>query len=148
MPNVVGLLTLIAMSGLLVYASIRAARVRSRVARWVCIGLSVVLATAVGALSVLTIIGQVKAQARHAPVPNIKVLGTAEQIERGRAIATSFCGACHAKNGPLTGGSDIGEHFAIPIGSFVSTNLTAAGPLRRWSDGEIFRAIRNSVAAD
>ena len=50
MPNVVGLLTLIAMSGLLVYASIRAARVRSRVARWVGIGLSVVLATAVGAL--------------------------------------------------------------------------------------------------
>ena len=148
MPNVVGLLTLIAMSGLLVYASIRAARVRSRVARWVGIGLSVVLATAVGALSVLTIIGLVKAQARHAPVPNIKVVGTAEQIERGRAIATSFCGACHAKNGPLTGGSDIGEHFAIPIGSFVSTNLTAAGPLRRWSDGEIFRAIRNSVAAD
>jgi hypothetical protein len=48
----------------------------------------------------------------------------------------------------LTGGLDIGEHFPMPVGSFVSSNLTPAGRLRRWSDGEIFRAIRNSVDAD
>jgi mono/diheme cytochrome c family protein len=30
----------------------------------------------------------------------------------------------------------------------VASNLTPAGPLQHWSDGEIFRAIRNSVDAD
>jgi hypothetical protein len=36
----------------------------------------------------------------------------------------------------------------MPIGSIISSNLTPAGPLKRSSDGEIFRAIRNSVDAD
>jgi hypothetical protein len=30
---------------------------------------------------------------------------------------------------------------------FVSPNLTPAGLMKHWSDGEIFRAIRNSVDA-
>jgi mono/diheme cytochrome c family protein len=30
----------------------------------------------------------------------------------------------------------------------VASNLTPAGPLKHWSDGEIFRAIRNGVDAD
>ncbi|WP_426419704.1 hypothetical protein [Bradyrhizobium genosp. A] len=36
----------------------------------------------------------------------------------------------------------------VPVGAFVSSNLTPAGPLGRWSDGEIFRAIRNGVDRD
>ena len=43
---------------------------------------------------------------------------------------------------------DIGEHFPFPVGSFVSSNLTPAGRLKHWSDGEIFRAIRNGVDAN
>ncbi|WP_244463967.1 hypothetical protein [Bradyrhizobium japonicum] len=34
------------------------------------------------------------------------------------------------------------------IGAFISSNLTPAGSLAQWSDGEIFRAIRNSVGAN
>jgi mono/diheme cytochrome c family protein len=34
------------------------------------------------------------------------------------------------------------------IGSFVSANLTPIGRVSRWSDGDIFRAIRNSVDPD
>ena len=148
MHNVVGLSVLIAIVGLLVYGGIRAAPIKRSVVRWGGVGGSVVLATAVCVLSVLTIVGLFKSQSRHAPVPRLKVAGTAEQIQRGRAIADSFCDACHSKTGPLTGGEDIGEHFPMPIGSFVSSNLTPAGPLSHWSDGEIFRAIRNSVDAD
>ena len=48
----------------------------------------------------------------------------------------------------MTGGRNLGEHFPAPIGSFIAANLTPAGQLSRWSDGEIFRAIRNSVDAD
>src|SRR5262249_22657595 len=46
------------------------------------------------------------------------------------------------------GGEDIGKHFPIPIGSFVSSNLTPAGRLSHWTDAEIFRAIRNGVDKD
>ena len=42
----------------------------------------------------------------------------------------------------------MGAHFPMPIGRFIAANLTPAGQLTRWSDGEIFRAIRNSVDAD
>jgi hypothetical protein len=37
---------------------------------------------------------------------------------------------CHSKTSTLTGGLDIGEDFPIPIGSFVSSNLTPAGRLK------------------
>jgi mono/diheme cytochrome c family protein len=94
------------------------------------------------------IVGLFKLQDRRAPVPDVKVAGTPEQIRRGQAIANSFCDACHSKTGTLTGGVDLGEDIAIPIGSFVSANLTPAGPLSHWSDGEIFRAIRNGLDAE
>ncbi len=48
----------------------------------------------------------------------------------------------------FTGGFDLSEDIPIPIGSFVSANLTPAGPLSHWSDGQIFRAIRNGVDAE
>jgi len=48
----------------------------------------------------------------------------------------------------LSGGVDIGKEFPITVGSFVSSNLTPAGQLSRWSNGEIFRAIRNGIDAD
>jgi len=92
--------------------------------------------------------GLVKQHARSAPVPDLKVEATPVRIARGKAVADGFCSACHSSSGTLTGGLDIGEHFPMPVGSFVSANLTPAGRLRAWSDGEIFRAIRNSVAAD
>ena len=73
---------------------------------------------------------------------------TPGRIARGKVVADGFCSACHTKTGVLTGGLDISQDFALPIGSFVSSNLTPAGPLKHWSDGEIFRAIRNGVDAD
>src|SRR5215813_3005518 len=148
MLNVVGLLMLIAIVGLLVCASIRAARLKWTVVRWGGVGMLAMLAVVVSALSGLTIVGLFKSQARHAPVPALKVARTPEQIQRGEAIANSFCDACHSKSGSLTGGTDIGKHFPMPVGSFVSSNLTPAGQLSRWSDGEIFRAIRNGIDAD
>jgi mono/diheme cytochrome c family protein len=78
----------------------------------------------------------------------LKVAGNPEQIQRGKAISDGFCSACHSKSGTLTGGLDVGEHFPVAVGSFVSSNLTPAGQLGRWSDGDIFRAIRNSVDRD
>src|SRR5262249_33161726 len=80
--------------------------------------------------------------------PTSRVDTTPERIARGKALADGFCSGCHSKTGTLTGGADIGQDIPIPVGSFVSSNLTPAGRLKIWSDGEIFRAIRNGIDAD
>jgi mono/diheme cytochrome c family protein len=110
--------------------------------------LSALLAAPVCLISILTVAGVFEMHTRSASAPALKVVGTPEQIRRGQAIADSFCAACHSNAGQLTGGVDIGKEFPIPVGSFVSSNLTPAGELARWSDGEIFRAIRNGIDAD
>jgi mono/diheme cytochrome c family protein len=71
-----------------------------------------------------------------------------ELIARGKDISDGLCGACHSKTGTLTGGYDVAVELQVPIGSFVAANLTPAGSLKHWSDGEIFRAIRNGVDAE
>jgi mono/diheme cytochrome c family protein len=148
MLNVIALAMLIAIAALLAWSSLRAWRVKNRFLKWGGAGLAAVLAAAVSLVSLLAIAGLLKLQARSAPLPDVKVALTPEQIQRGEAIANSFCDGCHSKTGALTGGADLGKDISIPIGSFVSSNLTPAGQLSRWSDGEIFRAIRNGVDAD
>jgi mono/diheme cytochrome c family protein len=148
MPDGVVLTTLIAAAAFLAWLSIRTWRSKNIALKWAGTGLVAVLAAAVSLVSALIIAGMFKLHARSAALPDIKVAGTASQIQRGQAIADSFCGACHSKTGLLTGGFDIGDDFPVPIGSFVSSNLTPAGDLSHWSDGEIFRAIRNGVGAD
>jgi mono/diheme cytochrome c family protein len=148
MLNVVLPTTLIAVAGFLVWLGIRCWRRNNIVLKWAGTGLAAVLAAAVSLVGVLMIAGLFRLHVRSAGIPDIKVAGTSSQIQRGQAIADSFCGGCHSKTGPLTGGVDIGDDFPLPIGSFVSSNLTPAGDLGHWSDGEIFRAIRNGVDAD
>ena len=138
----------IAVAVLLLWASFRALRAENPFLKWGGGGLAALLGVAVFSLVVLTVVGFFKLHARNAPVPDLDVVGTPEQIQRGQAIANSFCDGCHSGTGLLTGGVDIGKHLAVPIGSFLSSNLTPAGKLSHWSDGEIFRAIRNGIDAD
>jgi mono/diheme cytochrome c family protein len=125
----------------------RAWRLKSRGLKW-----SATLAASLCAIifvtaAVFLLNGLSKLHGRAAPVPDLKVAGTLEQIRRGHNIADTFCSNCHTKTGVLTGGLEVGEHLPLPIGSFVSGNLTPAGALRGWSDGQIFRAVRNSLDA-
>ena len=90
-----------------------------------------------------------KLHARDAPAVTLKISGTPDQIQRGEEVSNGFCSGCHSKTATLTGGDNIGDDLPVPVGAFVSSNLTPAGPLvSRWSDGEIFRAIRNGVDRD
>lgn len=80
----------------------------------------------------------------HYTVSDLKVAGTPEQLARG-AKFLSFCAACHAPSGkpPLTG-----QNFSEggpPLGTLYAPNLTPAGELKDWSDGEIIRAIREGI---
>jgi mono/diheme cytochrome c family protein len=145
MPNIIGLIVLVALAALMVWIGSRALQVRSRALRWIGVGLAAVLTVAVSSVSALTAAGLVKQHARSAPLPSLKVELTPERIARGKAVTDSFCSGCH--KAALTGGGNVAEDLPINIGSFVAANLTAAGALKRWSDGEIFRAIRNGVDA-
>jgi cytochrome c553 len=132
----------------LIWLSVLAWRAKRPLRRWGAGGLASLLVVVASLLVVLSISGLSRAHTRSAPVPDLKITGTAAQIQRGQTIVNSFCSSCHSKTSHLTGGRDMGKDLSIPIGSFVSSNLTPAGQLSHWSDGEIFRAIRNGIDAD
>lgn len=149
--NIFYLLVLMAVSVLFGWLSRRSWKSRNAFSKWAGSILGGLLSVLVGLVSIMTVIGLVKNYSpRTAPIPDLKVAGTPEQIQRGEHIAAAFCTSCHSVNKklPLTGGVDLGKDIPIPLGAFVSTNLTPAGPLKDWSDGEIFRAIRNGVDRD
>src|SRR5258705_637442 len=148
MFELLALVMLIMIATLLAWLSLRAWRTKNGIIKWGSTSLAALLSTAVTLISLTTIVGLFKLHSRSAPAPVTNVAGTPEQIQRGKAISDGFCSACHSKTGSLTGGLDIGEHFPMHIGSFVSSNLTPVGRVTRWSDGDIFRAIRNSVDPD
>jgi mono/diheme cytochrome c family protein len=133
---------------LLIWSGFRAWRIKNAFLKWSGVSLAALLSTVATAISVLLVVGLFKLHARTAPAVLLKLSPTSEQIQRGEEISNSFCGGCHSKTGTLTGGNNIGEDLPVPVGAFVSSNLTPAGPLSGWSDGEIFRAIRNGVGRD
>jgi mono/diheme cytochrome c family protein len=133
-------------AALLARSSLRAWRVGNKFFKWGGTVLAALFSAAVSLISVIMVVGLVKLHARSATTLDLKVAGTPEQIVRGQAISDGFCSGCHSRTGTLTGG--FAEDLPVPIGSFVTSNLTPAGQLSRWSDGDIFRAIRNGVDKD
>jgi mono/diheme cytochrome c family protein len=135
-------------AALLARSSLRAWRAENKFLKWGGTVLAALFSVAVSLISVIMVVGLVRLHARSAPTLDLKVAGTPEQIVRGQTISDGFCSGCHSRTGTLTGGLDIAEDLPVPIGSFVTSNLTPAGQLSRWSDGDIFRAIRNGVDKD
>lgn len=107
----------------------------------------VVLCLVAVAAGVFAVAGLLRLHARSAPIPDEKVVGTPAQIQRGEGLVATYCDSCHSDTQPLSGDVVVGE-LPLPAGSFVSSNLTAAGRSSRWTDGELFRAIRNGIDAD
>ncbi len=148
MSNLIILASLIAAAMLLAWVGVRAWRAKRRTVRWAGAVMASLLVLTFCVIGGTAIAGLYKIHLRGAPVSELKVDAGSEQIRRGQAISDSFCGACHSRTGTLTGGVDIGKELSPRLGSFVSSNLTPAGPLKHWSDGQIFRAIRNGIGAD
>jgi hypothetical protein len=148
MRDIVGLIILIVIAALLIWLAFRVCRARNSMLKWSSAVLAAVLAVAVSSVSTLTIAGMVKEHVRRAPIPDLKIETTPERIARGKGVADGFCSGCHSKTGTFTGGFDVGEDFPLHVGSFISSNLTPAGPLKYWTDGEIFSAKRNGVDAN
>ena len=149
MHNLILLAALLAGAVLFACLSLRFRQVKEISLRWLGAGLTGLIAIVLFLTCLAASVGHYNQYySRRAPVPELRVEGGDEHIQRGRAIADSFCGGCHSTTGAFTGGKDIGKHLPVYLGAFISSNLTPAGPLKQWSDGQIFRAIRNGVDAE
>ena len=117
-------------------------RSKHLLARWLGGIVTSLLALVLMLVTALGVVGLVKFETRHdVALPQMQTTGSVEQVARGHDIANYFCASCHSTTNelPLTGGVDIGGDFPIPLGAYVSPNLTPAGPLTKWTDAEIFR---------
>lgn len=127
----------------------RAGRVKNRLGRWIG-GLAAGLVTLI-LLGMTVIIGRglyaIYTPPPYSAAPTLTAAGTPEQLARGEHLALSLCAGCHSLDEalPLTGGRDVGLDSPVPVGQLIAFNLTPGGPLKDWSDGEIFRAIRQGV---
>jgi mono/diheme cytochrome c family protein len=148
MPFAIALALLIGTLFLLSWLGRQASEIKSTFLRWSAVGLTAALGVVVLLITAVGFVGLFKQQSRRAPLAQIDVASTPERIQRGKAIADSFCGGCHSQTGTLTGGPDIGKDLPLPVGSFIASNLTPAGRLKNWTDAEIFRAIRNGIDAE
>jgi mono/diheme cytochrome c family protein len=147
-PNILILLVLILAAVAFGWLTRRAWRSRNAWLKWAGAILGGLVTLIFTLVSVIGIIGFVKFYSpKSNPVPEVSVEGTPEQIERGKHITDAFCVGCHSSTSehPMTGGVDMGGDLPMNLGSFASVNLTPAGPLSQWSDGEIFRALRDNV---
>jgi mono/diheme cytochrome c family protein len=135
------------LAAILVTFGLRTSRA-SRLRRKIVAGLAFLLALGCLGVAVLIVRGLLLFYDRHAPVPALQVALNPARIARGQEIADTFCAACHGQGGALSGGRDLGKELPLRIGRLVAPNLTPAGPIAEWSDGELFRAIRNGVDAE
>jgi len=149
--NILGWLVFVLLAVLFGWLVLRAWRAKNAILKWAGVVLSGLLTLALSAVSVVILIGLVKFyMPRNVPVPDLSVAMTPENIQRGEHLANSFCTSCHSPTNelPLIGGIDLAKDISIPLGSFVSVNLTPGGPLKDYSDGEIFNVLRNGVNPD
>lgn len=109
------------------------------------VGIVAVVATLLTALASLGFITV------HAPrgndVVEVTVAGTAEQLARGEVIAASMCAGCHSldKELPLSGAGNLLADIPMPLGNASPPNLTPAGRIDEWTDGELQRLIREGT---
>jgi cytochrome c553 len=77
---------------------------------------------------------------------DIKIAATPEQLARGAKIA-QICAGCHSatEDPPLTGQNMFANGGGPPVGTMYAPNLTPAGEIKDWTDGEIIRAIREGI---
>jgi mono/diheme cytochrome c family protein len=146
--NILGLLVIVIIGLFFGWLALRIWRANNKVLKWAGALLSGLLALILSLASVTILIGMVKFyMPRSLPVPDLSVPLTPENIQRGEHLASSFCASCHSVTGdlPLTGGVDLAKDLAVPLGSFISVNLTPAGPLKDWTDGEIFNTLRFGI---
>lgn len=147
MIDFVGLGILLLGTVLFGYLAVRAWGSKNAILKWVGLILSGLLTLIFGLILITAVVGTISINQNYNasnPAPNLTVERTPEQLARGEQLART-CAGCHGQNGdfPLTGNDFAAE--GPPMGTIWSANLTPAGELAGWTDGEIVRAIREGV---
>jgi mono/diheme cytochrome c family protein len=148
MTGAIELVIVVVLAVCAAWFSVRAWR-SDRTAAWLAPGLAVV-AVVLGIASVLGLIGVFRLYApRASPAANVAVQLTPDQL----IVATrraSGCRGCHSSGtSPALDGGTANLLAGTPgLGVLVAPNLTPAGPLKDWTDGEIVRAIREGIDRD
>jgi mono/diheme cytochrome c family protein len=149
--NILFWLILLAVSVLFGWLVTRAWRAKNPVMKWGGVVLGGLLTLVAALVVIISARGLVRLYLpRGNPAPDIQVAGTPEQIARGEHLAASFCVSCHSATGdfPLTGGVNLLADIPLPLGVAMSANLTPAGRLAGYTDGEIMRVLREGVDKD
>lgn len=148
MLNIGTMVILVLLVAIFAWLAFRSWHARSSVAKWVG-GIFTSLLTLVF-LAVTAVVGMGFYRMNVAPhrysVRDVQVVGTPEKLARGENIA-HLCADCHSTTGqpPLDGSKENFIAGGPPMGVLWAPNLTPAGPLKDWNDGEIIRAIREGV---
>lgn len=149
--NILGLAVIFLVAAFFGFLTWRAWHAKNAIVKWVGVVFGALLTVIFLLVALVTTRGLYEAyRPRGNPVEQIRVQGTPEQIARGQHLANALCASCHTTNTqlPLSGGRDVAADSPIPIGHFYSINLTPAGPLKDWSDGEILRVLREGIDRD
>jgi mono/diheme cytochrome c family protein len=145
------LAVLILLFGLFALVTYRAAQARRFIAKIIGVALAGLVTVLLGLLAGTAIRGlALSTTQRNFPVADIQVEGAPGQIERGKQLAIYLCAACHSADGelPMAGGRNLADDIGLPLGDIYPPNLTPAGKLSEWTDGEILRAIREGTHKD
>lgn len=121
---------------------------KNKILKWAGVVLAGLLTLVFAAAFIAAIIGTIRLNANYNasnPVANVTVSASAEQLAWGEKYA-QFCAGCHSGNQQLPlSGNNFGGEIPIPLGTLYAPNLTPAGEIKNWSDGEVIRAIREGV---
>ncbi len=147
MIDIVGVLVLLVLLLLFGFLASRAWRARNGLIKWVGGVLATLLTLLLLLVLVVALIGFYRLNIVPVATPAaIKVQASSDQVARGQQIA-NICVGCHstANKFPLDGAPGNFLAGGPPAGVVQPPNLTPAGPLKDWTDGEIIRAIRDGV---
>jgi mono/diheme cytochrome c family protein len=149
MFDFIGVGVLVLLTALFGFLAFKSWTAKNAILKWGGGIVTSLLTLVCGLLLVLGLVGFAKLNAKHNnPVSDVQIAGTPEQLARGQNLAQT-CVGCHSPNAqmPLTG-RNFFEGGGPPIGTLYAPNLTPAGNLASWSDGEIIRAIREGIHKD
>lgn len=147
MFDTVGVLIVIVLIALFAFLTARAWKLKNAILKWggmIIAGLLTLISTA---MLVLALVGFYKLNERFDnPIANTQVTGTDAQIARGEQLA-HICTNCHTTDGqlPLSGTNFVAKFPSPPMGTLYAPNLTPAGNIKDWTDGEVIRAIREGL---
>ena len=148
LANTLFLLVCLALTVALIWVTMRARRLQGAALKWAAVGAGGLFSLILLLVSSLGTKGMVQLYSpRGRPVREMKIDATPERVARGQHIANAWCVGCHSMTGdlPLSGGKNLSDEAHMPLGDIYTINLTPAGPLKDWTDGEIFRAVREGA---